>query len=83
MAESAGFDPVTVSWVPISGGRVVRPLCRLFGVDEMDITIGLKPNLTAGTPPQYGRRIGVLAPPIGLSRGTVSIPTAPACGVTR
>ncbi len=58
MTESAGFDPVTVSWVPISGGRVVTSLYRLIGVDEIDITIGHKPIRTVETPPEHARRIG-------------------------
>jgi len=52
MTESAGFDPVTVSWVPISGGRVVTSLYRLLGADEMDITIGHKLTGTVARPPE-------------------------------
>ncbi len=44
MTESAGFDPVTVSWVPITGGRVVRALYGLARMVEIDIVIGLKPS---------------------------------------
>jgi cyclopropane fatty-acyl-phospholipid synthase-like methyltransferase len=44
MVESAGFDPVTVSWVPIAGEHsLIGAVLRVAGVDKQDIVIGKKP----------------------------------------
>lgn len=49
MVESAGFDPVTVSWVPVAGGheRVGAVLRVVAGAELEDIVIGRKPLVTA------------------------------------
>ena len=49
MVESAGFDPVTVSWVPIAGEhRLIGAVLRVVaGGDLDDIVIGRKPVGTA------------------------------------
>lgn len=44
MVESAGFDPVVVSWVPMAGDhQLVGAVLRLLGGDEMDVVVGYKP----------------------------------------
>jgi ubiquinone/menaquinone biosynthesis C-methylase UbiE len=51
--ESAGFDPVIVSWASIAGEhRVVGSVLRLFGEDEMDIVFGQKPAGAVDVPPE-------------------------------
>lgn len=49
MVESAGFDPVTVSWVPVAGEhRLIGAVLRVVpGGDLEDIVIGRKPVGTA------------------------------------
>ena len=49
MVESAGFDPVTVSWVPVAGEhRLISAVLRVVaGGDLEDIVIGRKPVGTA------------------------------------
>lgn len=49
MVESAGFDPVTVSWVPVAGEhRLIGAVLRVVaGVNLEDIVIGRKPVGTA------------------------------------
>lgn len=49
MVESAGFDPVTVSWVPVAGEhRLIGAVLRdVAGGDMADIVIGRKPVDTA------------------------------------
>lgn len=49
MVESAGFDPVTVSWVPIAGEhRLIGAVLRVVaGADLQDIVLGMKPVGTA------------------------------------
>lgn len=45
MVESAGFDPVTVSWVPVAGEhRLIGAVLRVVaGGDLEDIVIGRRP----------------------------------------
>lgn len=50
MTESSGFDPVTVSWAPISGGSVVRAAYHLLGADEIDVVVGRKPGVVDESP---------------------------------
>jgi hypothetical protein len=49
MVESAGFDPVTVSWVPVAGEhRLIGAVLRVVaGADLQDIVMGITPVGTA------------------------------------
>ncbi len=50
--ETAGFDPVTVSWAPIAGEhRLMGSALRLLGEDKMDIVLGRKPAGAVDIPP--------------------------------
>ena len=51
--ESAGFDPVIVSWASIAGEhRAVGSVLRLLGGDELDIILGQKPAGAVDVPPE-------------------------------
>ncbi len=51
MVETAGFDPVVLSWAPVAGDhRVVGSVLRALGGDEIDVVIGYKPVGTGELP---------------------------------